>query len=384
MPFVRTSASAPLFRTQPLRWLALLVASLLLHLLLFGWIDDRLAFPSSARPKPATLDVALHAPPPAPPKVEPKPKPKPKPQIKSKPQPKPARPRPEPRPASTAPPSASLPLPAEAVAAAAVSDVETAPPVDTPPLAEVMPDLDTEQIAPRLLWQAVDPPPSAELRYDVYALKKEQHWYGNGVFRWESQEGSYRLVGEASASLLFFKITVLNFSSEGVINEYGIAPARYSEKPWRKPEMDTHFRHAQQKILFSSNKTDHPYLGGEQDRASVLWQLAGIGRAAPERFEAGAELEVVVAGTRDARLWQVRILGLEEIDTKFGKLQAWHLARVRANDAGEQRIDVWLAPEQNWYPVKIRQTDPGGDYLELSLEEVKPLAAVQTNQMETE
>jgi hypothetical protein len=358
----------PLPLLQRLRWPTLFVASLLLHLLLFGWVDGRLVFPAGARPEPAVLDVALHAPPP-PPRAAPEPKPKP-PARKARPR---RAPPPVAAPAAPVTDAVTLAPEPEATEASGAADAEAQD--DTPPLAEVMPQLDYEPAAPRLLWQAVDLPPSAELRYDVVALKKEQHWYGNGVFTWESKDGGYRLVGEANASLLFFKITVLNFSSEGVINEYGIAPERYSEKPWRKPATNTDFRHAQHKILFSANNASHPYYGGEQDRASVLWQLAGIGRAAPERFRAGDELEVVVAGTRDARPWRIRILGQEQIETELGELHTWHLARVRPDGDGEQRIDVWLAPEQNWYPVKVRQTDADGDYLDLSLSKLIPAAS---------
>lgn len=245
-----------------------------------------------------------------------------------------------------------------------------------------MPELDYEPAAPRLLWQAVDLPPPAELHYDVIAVKDEQKWHGSGVFRWESDRGQYRLVGEAHASLLFFKLTALNFASEGVINEFGIAPLRYSEKPRNKPEMVAAFRHDAQRIDFAATGSSHPYHGGEQDRASVIWQLAGIGRASPERIVPGAEMEMVVAGPRDADVWHIRVLGLEEVAGKDGTVQAWHFARVRQHGAGERRIDVWLAPERDWYPVRIRQSDAEEDYLELTLDTLRPLAVAQPEQTE--
>ncbi|HVL75729.1 MAG TPA: DUF3108 domain-containing protein, partial [Noviherbaspirillum sp.] len=183
------------------------------------------------------------------------------------------------------------------------------------------------------------------------------------------------------------RITVLNFSSEGVINEYGVAPVLYSEKPWRRAMTNTHFQHDRQRISFSASTASYPYHGGEQDRASVLWQLAGIGRAAPERFEAGGELELIVAGTRDASPWRIQIIGLEEIDTALGKMTAWHLARERRSGSYDQRIDVWLAPDRHWYPVHVRYTQANGDSLDLSLSRLTLTDGApdaETNRMQSE
>ncbi len=244
-------------------------------------------------------------------------------------------------------------------------------------MSDLMPDLAFEPSTPRLLWQAVDLPPSAELHYDVLAVKDEQTWYGNGVFRWEADGERYRLSGEANAQLLFFKLNALNFASEGIINEYGVAPLRYIEKPRNKPETVTNFLHEEQRITFSAGSADHPWRGGEQDRASVIWQLAGIGRAAPEQVQDGATLDVVVAGPRDAQVWQFRVLGLETLARSGDTVQAWRFARALPRRSGERRIEVWLAPDREWYPVRIRQTEDNADMLELTLDALRPLGSAQ-------
>ena len=365
---------APDFRSalaRHARWAALLAASLLLHAAVIGWAGGRLAFPVQNTPLPEAITVSLLAPPPPPP-------PKPRPRLKPKPKPVP---KPAASPSPAQPASAPAPVAAVAPDEVATRAVSAPPPDDTPSLAELMPALDFEPASPRLLWQAVDLPPSAELRYDVIAVKNEQKWYGNGAFRWEADGDRYRLSGEANATLLFFNLTALNFASEGVINEFGVAPLHYSEKPRNKPEMVAVFRHDAQRIDFAATNGSHPYHGGEQDRASVIWQLAGIGRAAPERIAAGTELDLVVAGPRDADVWHIRVLGLEQVESNDGPVPAWHLARVRQRDAGARRIDIWLAPELGWYPVRIRQSDADGDYLELTLDALHPLTA-QTEPME--
>jgi len=210
-------------------------------------------------------------------------------------------------------------------------------------------------------------PPSAQLDYDVVALRGEQKWHGAGSFTWETAGEHYSITGEASASLLLIKLTVLQFKSEGLVNEQGVAPLLYSEKPRNKSQTNTHFQQEKRKITFSASEAVYPYQGGEQDRASVMWQLAGIGRGDPSRFVPGTSFDIVVAGTRDAETWRIVVIGEEDIDTSLGKMKAWHVRRAPRQKAYDQTIDIWLSPQQEWYPVRLRQTSANGDYLELSL-----------------
>lgn len=344
------------------RWAVLLAASMLLHLLVFGWAQGLLVAPLARAPEP--VQVALIATPPPVPAAQPAQAARP-----ASPGPRPARRTASAGPAATAAPTLAEPETAQA---------DPAPPAgveaedDAPALADLMPALDIDVAPPQLSWVAVDPPPSAELHYEVRAIKAGQQWFGSGVFRWESDGQRYRLSGEANASLLLFRITVLNFSSEGIINEYGIAPVLYSEKPWRKSMTNTHFQHAQQRISFSASTASYPYSGGEQDRGSVIWQLAALGRGTPERFRPGAEIDITVAGARDAAPWRITVLGQEDIDTASGPLRAWHLVRTRRSESHEQRLDIWLAPGQHWYPVRLRHSYANGDHLELTLSNVAP------------
>lgn len=212
----------------------------------------------------------------------------------------------------------------------------------------------------------IAPPPSATLEYDVQALRKGQNWHGSGVFEWETTDGGYRIHGEASITLIF-KIGVLDFKSEGALTEDGIAPVLYSEKPWRKSLTNTHFRHGERLISFSASEATYPYQGGEQDRASIIWQLAGIGRGDSGQFAPGADFDIFVAGARNADTWRIHVLGEEEIDTPFGKLSAWHVVRAPQPGTHDQRIDIWLAPQQDWYPARVRYTYANGDHLDMSL-----------------
>lgn len=368
----RTYAHAP--QRRPARWAVLLLASLLLHVVIFNWANGNLGIPAVEEKVPEVITTTLLAPPP-PPKPKPKPVPRPpKPKVKPR---RPAPPPPPPSPVAETPPlapSPALPLAEVDVADIAGEPVEeliAEPDTSAADEAEtVSVPVEAEPTAPAFKFSA---PPSAELTYDVRALSKGQNWYGSGVFKWDTDGSRYRIFGEAYVTI-FIKLTALNFTSEGLIANFGLAPVLYTEKPRNKSATNTHFQHANGKISFSASTANYPYKGGEQDRASIIWQLAGIGRADAEQFTPGTTFEIVVAGKRDAESWRIQVVGLEEVDTGEGTTTAWHVLRAPRPGSYDEKLDIWLAPGKDWHPVKVLYTYANGDYTELSLSEMKPLA----------
>ncbi|HYD62933.1 MAG TPA: DUF3108 domain-containing protein [Noviherbaspirillum sp.] len=335
---------------------AALLASLLWHLFLFNWANGRIVLPGFRSEPPAVITTELLPPPVA--KAEPAPKPKSKPVRK-----------PTPRPAAPPPPqvteTAAISSPDTSVAVTEPAQaVETEPVAAAPEAGETAP-----QVGDPAGNLKFDLPPSAELKYEVQALRDGKQWYGTGVFQWDAADRAYVINGEASISILF-KITVLNFRSEGAVNEFGIAPVLYSEKPWRKAMTNTHFQHG--KISFSASQAEYPYKGGEQDRASIIWQLAGIGRGDPGQFVAGTAFDIMVAGARNADTWRIDVVGQEEIETPHGTMSAWHVVRSPKPGSYDQKIDIWLAPLHEWYPAKVRYTYANGDWLDMVLAELTP------------
>lgn len=358
-----TSSSTGQMAERParsLRWIGVLLASILLHILVFNWANGHIALPSLQDEAPTVIATALITPPakiepPAPVVAAPKRKPKPRRVPAAAPVPEPVR---EPAIETVGAPGPTFEEPAADIAA-------TEAPSATEQMSAAEPPPGTASTTYK-----IDPPPSAELSYDVQAQRDGSQWFGSGTFQWATSGNSYSITGEASVTILF-KITVLNFSSQGAINDSGIAPVLYSEKPWRKSKTNTHFLHEQQKISFSASESTFPYKGGEQDRASIMWQLAGIGRGDARQFAPGATLDIVVAGARKAETWRIQVIGQEEITTSFGAMQAWHVVRAPLPGTYDQKIDIWLAPQHEWYPVKLRYTYANGDHLDMSLSELK-------------
>lgn len=273
-----------------------------------------------------------------------------------------AKPKPRPRPSAPAPVVES-PAPTTET----TSPASTEAPVETSDNNNVVTEEKSEPATPEAedgIAYKIDLPPSASLKYDIQKIPKEgSPTYGSGTISWHTDGQLYTVDGEFG--VLF--ITALRFKSSGSITDLGIAPELYSEKRFRRSETNTHFQRDPAVISFSASTKSYPRTGGEQDRASIIWQLAGIGRGDSEKFVAGASIDLFVAGTRDAETWHILVIGQEDIVVDGTTISAWHVARAPRRGSYDQKLDIWLAPQLNWYPVRLRYTEANGDYLDMSL-----------------
>lgn len=384
MIFSRTDATTPsadAWRWR--RWLVVGLLSLLLHGLTLHWMGGVVGLPMQAPESapPEVLRTVLVQAQPAPPAIAPAPRGK----VASAAQPKPPRPQaparaPEIAPAPEPAPAAITQAPT-AVPAAPAPDVSAAAPVAASTATELAsaafsdPNMVTPgppvaaQSAPAAdhTRYKVDPPPPATLQYDVEAKRDGQMVYGHGAITWQFNGSHYTINGKAG--ILF--LSLLDFSSRGQTDAFGIAPEQYTEKRFRRPQTDTLFNRERNQISFSTSDKTFALQGGEQDRASVVWQLAGIGRGDAAQFVPDAQIPLFIAGVRDGGTWNIHVLGEEEIEVGLGKLRAWHVRRAPRPGDKDQTIDIWLAPSRHWYPIRLRYTESNGEYLDLSLAKIE-------------
>ncbi|HEX2531437.1 MAG TPA: DUF3108 domain-containing protein [Burkholderiaceae bacterium] len=350
-----TTQQQPVPAPASARWVTLCVASVLLHILVLDWANGNIHLQTwhGTSHTDTVVTAALRA---ASTRISPSAAPSvPKPRARPKKGPAAARTAPPPQEMLVVATEEFLTVPTEAGSEAPGTSVEPAIPI--PVLEEPVPGEHYKVI----------PPPSAQLKYDVQKTPRIGNpSYGHGAITWQSSDGHYVIDG--NAGVLF--ITALTFKSEGTIDDYGVAPELYSEKRFRRSVTNTHFHRQRNTISFSASETSYPRKGGEQDRASVIWQLAGIGRGDGGKFFAGAEIDLFVAGVRDGEIWRIRVIGQEEIEAGIGKVMAWHVVRDPRPGSYDQKIDIWLAPQHQWYPAKLRYTETNGDYLDLSLSDI--------------
>lgn len=210
-------------------------------------------------------------------------------------------------------------------------------------------------------------PPSAELSYSIKARQSGLTLDGNALVKWSVVANKFMVATETRA-LLVGKI--MDAKSEGAIDEYGLAPATFTEKRFRKDATTTSFNRPDKTISFSQSAQSYPLIGGEQDRNSAIWQLIAVARGAQGKFKAGTEWFFFVAGQHDAQSWSFKVAGSETVRTPLGNMAAVHILKMPPPDAQEQRLDIWLAPALEWYPVRLRFSDPDGDFIEQTLENV--------------
>ncbi len=336
--------------------LAVLAVSLLLHLCFLNWASERIGTPAIDRDARLSILVALHPTPTvlmpvAPPTALP-------PAIATPLKSSPLEPDPMSEPTKHVPPISE-----EAVTSPTLQS-EVSNDASSPAPKEAIPDLAPPPEDAIRSYQVV-PPPSVELKYKTEAMHKGSAIYGASSIRWIKSDNRYLIQGETRA--LFFSL--LNFTSEGLIDSYGVSPVRYSEKRFRKSETNTHFHRERNTISFSASTASYPRQGGEQDRASIIWQLVGIGLGNKENISPGAYLNFVVAGDKNADVWHIQVIDNEPIRVNEKYLNAWHLIRLPHPDSYDQKLEIWLAPQQGWLPVRLRTTEKNGDTVDMSLSE---------------
>ena len=356
--------------TRRWRIVVLVLFTILLHLLAIHWGKPYLNASGTDNPASAGISVAL-----VPLELPRQPVSLP---VATKPKVQKVKPRPAPKvpPASTPTNSPPPPVVADAPTAPATGDVADAAKTEADATASATPGSPApadDKAAPKTgqgTQYQFDPPPSADLEYDVHAFFNDLNWSGTGTLAWKTDGNSYNVDGEVYVRM-FAKITFLTFTSKGELGQFGVSPEIYTETKRNRSATNTHFNRERNLVSFSSSTATYPRAGGEQDRASIIWQLAAIGRGDPGKFVPGAVIDMFVAGVRDGEVWRMQIVGQEEIRLIDGAHQAWHVVRQPRPGSYDQRLDIWLDPARQWYPARLRFTETNGDYLEMSLSNLK-------------
>ena len=253
--------------------------------------------------------------------------------------------------APAAPPVPESPAPALAqlpAIAVPVPVAETAP--ATPPAAPP---------AEQVRQYKTDVPASASFELQVDRRDADgTKWTGVAAMAWQNKGDSYRLSLEAGLNMFITRINLLVLTSEGMIDATGIVPVTATEKRKGRAQTATHFNAADKVITFSATSATAPWQAGVQDKASLPFQLAAIGRADVKQL--AGNIDILVGEEKNATVFRFQMVGEEELDTAMGRLATWHLRRPPKKGTYSSQLDIWLAPSMQWYPVQIRNTEANG------------------------
>lgn len=218
--------------------------------------------------------------------------------------------------------------------------------------------------APPPVYEARLPPPSI-LRYEV----RYRFLRGAGEIRWQPVGDRYALSLAAS----YAGLKLIEQSSRGRIDGNGMAPLRFVDHRIRRSPETADFHREERTVSFTGSPIRRQLLPGTQDRLSWMIQLAGIAAAAPDRVAEGEHLSMVVVGSRgEADVWVLRSAGMQEVDTRAGRIRAAKLVR-EARTPTDSGAEIWLDPARDHLPVKATWGHAAGQTeFVLTLEAIEP------------
>jgi len=307
---------------------------------------------------PRVLEARLQPAPPLPP-VVPRAEP-----VPAHPAPKHAAPvhRPPAPPVMTSPsPSAGPPIyaPEPPVVAA---PVETAP-VEIPVVAApVVPEVKPVTPPPPAPSLARRLPHKGEIAYALY-LGNDRFNVGRTLQSWEISGDRYRLasVSETTGLASLFSRQRMAYESQGRLTPAGLQPDRFTTERVRsgkseKAAADFNWAGASAAIGNPSRSVALP--AGAQDIVSFMYQL-GLAPLTPGR------IELPITNGWKLERYELEIGSEELLETPFGPVRAVPVKQVRR--AGQETIELWLAPAYRWLPVRIRffnrEGEPSGEQL---------------------
>jgi hypothetical protein len=213
--------------------------------------------------------------------------------------------------------------------------------------------------APEARHYKVDMPPSADITLDVARTDANgTKWSGDALLSWRVTPSRYRVQVEAGIRVMFAHVNLLTLVSEGTVGDEGFVPTLMTEKRRGRAMTATHFNRQDGTLTFSASTAKYPLVPGAQDKASVPLQLAAIARGDSKQLS--GNIDILVGEDRDASVFTFTVAGQEQIDTRLGRINAWHLVRPPKPGSYNSRLELWLAPAYGWYPVQIRNVEASG------------------------
>jgi hypothetical protein len=227
----------------------------------------------------------------------------------------------------------------------------TAPPASTQDIVPVLPaeapnlpaaDAESASHAPMYMPRRYRTrmPASADLAYSVTRAGQPA---GTAQLSWSSEGETYTLRADGITGAFLVK---------GGASDAGVAPQTATERLADGSTVTTTFEDS----TISIDGRAHPNSQGSQDRASLLMQLTGMGLGAPDQIS--GVVDIYVAGARAPEVMKFEVVDEDELATPLGTITTRHL--VQLVRPGEARLDVWLAPGRRWLPVQLRVTAPDG------------------------
>ena len=192
------------------------------------------------------------------------------------------------------------------------------------------------------------PPVAVKASYDVYR---------NGLQivivheTFEKNGARYRIVHDSTPTGLFalFVRTHVKGHSAGTVTPAGLRPEQFEygrlDDASKNVSAEFDWNAALLRLTFDGRNEAVPLPKDTQDRVSLMYQFMFL---SPDKL---GDLAFHMTNGKKVEPYRYQAIGDEQISTPIGRLNTLHLVKQR--EAGENTVEVWLAPAHHYLPVKV-------------------------------
>ena len=182
-------------------------------------------------------------------------------------------------------------------------------------------------------------------------------------FLGENNQYSIKNEVEAKGFVSLFYWNKLVQTSEGIVTPEGLKPKNYHYQFGSKIDNYAIFDWESKKIIttISGKTSEFDILEGSQDMLSFMYQFM---------FEPPlTKMKIFITNGKNYKPYDYSYIGEEIIETEMDKILTMHIAKFNYNN--EERIDLWLAKDYRYLPVKIRKTEKDGSILDQTAKKIE-------------
>ena len=210
------------------------------------------------------------------------------------------------------------------------------------------------------------PPATVTAHYDVH---KDGLHVATVNETFEQRGNAYSIVSESNPAglLAIFVRTRIKVSSNGSVTATGLRPDQleYGRLDDASKNVSARFdwKTEQLSMSFDGRNETIALPKDTQDRLSLMYQFMFL---PADRL---ANLAFHMTNGKKIEAYRYQLAGSETLNTAVGKLNTVHLVKQR--EAGDNAVEVWLAPEHHQLPVKVLIVENDGSKYEQTITRIE-------------
>jgi len=210
------------------------------------------------------------------------------------------------------------------------------------------------------------PPTAVKAHYEVH---KDGLHVATVSEAFEQRGSSYSIISESNPAglLAIFVRTRIKVTSTGSVTPAGLRPDQleYGRLDDASKNVSARFDWKTDQLGMSfDGRTETIALPKDtQDRLSLMYQFMFL---PADRL---ANLAFHMTNGRKIEAYRYQLAGQETLNTALGKLNTVHLIKQR--EAGDNAVEVWLAPEYHHLPVKVLIVENDGSKYEQTVTRIE-------------